>query len=301
MKTILKHTTAVAALAALPLAPLAVQAQSQTDQGAQSQSELVPSDKDIKIYKSQKDTAGERSEVIKKDGEYIERSTQAQQSGDAQQGEQQATGDQDKQTGQQAQGQQAAGEDAGVMQGQNTQAGVIPGTGPVQELTPQEQALAADALIATVGDTQIRRSDVLDVIALLPPQLQQQPAEMLIPMAIDQLVTRELILQQAREEGLEEDQEVTALTDAANEQSLDNAMVQVWLDRELEGAVTDDEVENTYETIKAQMGEGAPPLSQIRPQIEQELRRQAFAEISSDLHSEADITVYGPDGQPLTQ
>lgn len=317
----LKRTTAIAAITALPLAPVAAHAESQqvqSDHGAQSQSEVVPSDKDIKIYKSQEETAPEQAEVIRKEsGEYVERSSDEE--GQATQTDQTAqdagASDQDE-SGEQAQGSDAAaggeteqaqgvqpgqtdqGGTPDVLQGQDTVPGVTPGQPPAQQQAGTED----DALIATVGDAEIRRSDVMGALAQLPPQLQQQPAEMLIPLAIDQLVTRELILQEARAAGLDKDEEVQGMLSAdAVEEARENAMVQVWLRRQLEERVTEDKVKEAYETVKAQFGDQAPSLQEVRPQIEGELRQQAFAEISNDLQADAEITVYGPDGQPVTE
>lgn len=258
MMTILKRTTAMAALAALPLAPIAVQAQSQ-DTGQETQAQQTQT----QTQQGQAQTSQDQS---------------AQQSG--QTGETQAEGTQ--QSGQTDQA-QTQDESTGEQQ-------AVTGTG-------QEE----DAVVARVGDTDIMRSEVLSVIGTLPPNMQEQPAETLIPLAVEQLVLRELILQEAREAGLENDPDVALLTGDpdAPEEARENAMVQVWLDRELEGSVTDQAVQDTYGQVQSELGDQAPPLEQIRPQIEQEVRRQAFAEISDELHSDADVTLFGPDGEPI--
>jgi hypothetical protein len=158
-----------------------------------------------------------------------------------------------------------------------------------------------DAVVAKVGEREIRRSDVLTAIGKLPPELQQQPPEMLIPIAIDQLVMRELILQEAKEAGLESAPEVGALAQGSSQDARDDAMVRVWLDKELGQAVTDQKVNETYDAVKQQMGDDAPSIEALRPQIEQELRQQAFLDLSEELQADAEITVYGPDGRPITQ
>ena len=320
MNTILKRTTAIAALAALPLAPIAAQAQSQGEQsqsqyGVQSKSETVPSDRDIKIYKSQEDKAPAKADVTKRDGEYIERSTQNAAENDSQADDDTgaSTADNTTQNALKGKPDQAAASDtqtgqpavntqtSDAFEGKNVKPGVEPGEPPAQEQTQAGAGQEADLLVAKVGDSEIHRSDVLGVIGMLPPQLQQQPPEMLIPMALDQLVLRELILQEAQKEGLENDPEVTGMATDASDQAREDAMVQVWLDRQLADAVTEAKVNETYGTIQGQLGPQAPELEQIRPQIEQELRRQAFNEISTDLQADADVTIYGPDGQPVAQ
>lgn len=375
--TTLKRTTALAAIAALPLVPATALAESaqvtgtqppaaqeETQAGSQqtdaqqtttqqAERDLVPSDKEIDPYKSQAETAPESATVIKKDGTYSETTgpdgTQSGSTGTqaraGQQGapenveEQQLPGVQSDggsgdpwaesteraQSDQQQTDQQPAGEDKGpanetgvVTEGQEgTQSGEAPDQAPTDDQTglsePAGQGQAGqdgtaagggqgqDALVAKVGDREIRRSDVLTVIGMLPPQLQQQPPEMLIPIALDQLVMRELILQEAKAAGMESDPTVASLAQGASERAKEDAMVQVWLEQELGKAVTEEKVKQTYETVKQQMGEQAPDMETLRPQIEQELRQQAFLDLSEELQSGAEITLYGPDGQAMTQ
>ena len=92
-----------------------------------------------------------------------------------------------------------------------------------QQQTPQQSSQSAgssggtsndgqaNALVATVGGAEIRGSDVLTVIGMLPPQLQSQSPDMLVPIALEQLIMRELILEQARRQNLAEDPEVVSL------------------------------------------------------------------------------------------
>jgi hypothetical protein len=83
-----------------------------------------------------------------------------------------------------------------------------------------------DMVIVRVGDADIRGSDISGAISLLPPQLQQQPTEMLVPMAVNQLIARELILKAGMADNLAEDAEVVALVDGDQMASEQDAMVQ---------------------------------------------------------------------------
>lgn len=157
-----------------------------------------------------------------------------------------------------------------------------------------------DAVVATVGDAEILGSDVMFIIGLLPPQMQSQPPETLVPVALSQLILRELILEEAREQNLAEDPEVIALVETAGEEAEEDAMVQVWIDREMADVVTDEAVQQAYETAQAQ-GQELPPLEEIRPQIEQFLRQQAMQEIQAELRQGADIVLYDATGRPLEQ
>lgn len=161
---------------------------------------------------------------------------------------------------------------------------------------------AGDSIVARVGEKEIMQSDVVGVIEALPPEIQEQPQETLVPLAVEQLILRELLLDKAQQEGLENDPEVEALmagAGAEGEDARENAMVQIWLDRELEGAVTDQAVEQTYKDVQDQFGEDVPPMADIRPQLEEEVRRQAFLDLSVELQEDADVTLYGPDGEPV--
>ena len=162
--------------------------------------------------------------------------------------------------------------------------------------------MAGDSIVARVGDKEIMQSDVVGVIEALPPEIQEQPQETLVPLAVEQLILRELLLDKAQQEGLENDPEVEALMAGAGvegDEARENAMVQIWLDRELEGAVTDQAVEQTYKDVQDQFGEDVPPMADIRPQLEEEVRRQAFLDLSVELQEDADVTLYGPDGEPV--
>ena len=166
------------------------------------------------------------------------------------------------------------------------------------EIQGQQAAQQQDALVATVGDEKITRSDVMDAITELPPQVRQTPPQMLFPAVLDQLVTRELIVQEARAANLQDDPEVTSMTDAQTEDAREQAMVQVWLRRELEDRITDEQVQATVDELKAAnpQVEDTPGLTQ---QVKQALQVQAIADISDELRKSAEVTFYDPAGQPV--
>lgn len=76
-----------------------------------------------------------------------------------------------------------------------------------------DQAVSGTAdnrLIAKVDDVEIRLADVVNAIQGLPPQIQQMPPQILLSVVVEQLLLRELILEQARSGNLQSDPEVTA-------------------------------------------------------------------------------------------
>lgn len=172
-----------------------------------------------------------------------------------------------------------------------------------QQQSPDGSGPQPDVLVATVGDEEIRSSEVMTVIGMLPEPLRAQQPDMLVPIALDQLILRELILQKAHSENLGEDPEVKQLVENQTATAEDDAIVQVWLQRELGERVTDQQVQQTYDRIASEAEEGGdvPPLESVRPQIEQQLRQQALGEIRASLNEDAKITFYGPEGEPIKE
>lgn len=199
----------------------------------------------------------------------------AQQSQETDQAQPQSTQSQDATQGQSSQTNQNSGQASGTQQ--------------------------ADARVATVGDAEILGSDVMAVIGMFPPQLQAQPPQMLVPMAVEQLILRELILADARRHNLAADPEVIALVETSSQAAEEDAMVQVWLDREMANVVTDEAVQQVYSGAQAQGQQGLPSIDAVRPQIEQHLRQQAIRDLQTRLRQGADVVLYDPTGQPVAQ
>lgn len=179
-----------------------------------------------------------------------------------------------------------------------------------QQSTPQQQTGSdtgaagqqqEDSVLATVGGTEIRGSEVAEFVGMLPPRLRTQPPQMLVPLALEQLILRELIIQEARNQNLQEDPEVVALVDGATEVAEEDALVQVWLQRETSDAVTDEAVQQAYDEASAQSQQALPPIEQVRPQIEQHLRQQAVQDIRTRLSEGADVVLYDATGRPMPQ
>lgn len=156
-----------------------------------------------------------------------------------------------------------------------------------------------NAVVVTVGDAEIVGADVMTVINMMPQEMQSQPSETLVPMAIEQLILRELIVAEARSEDLSEDPDVIALVEGDAQAPEEDAMVQVWLDRELSDVVTDEAVQDLYDEAAEQ--QDLPPLEEARPQIEQALIQQAIQDIRNDLEEDVEVVFYDESGEPLEQ
>ncbi len=156
-----------------------------------------------------------------------------------------------------------------------------------------------DGVVARVGAVDIRRSDVMTQIGMLPERVRAQPPELLIPMAVEQLVLRQLILQEASTQELATDPQVQILTEEAAQAARNNVLVQVWLERELGERVTDEAVQAAYDALQATSEAELPPLDQVRGQVEQSLQQQEIGVLTQELLGSDLVVFYGPDGQPM--
>ncbi len=154
-----------------------------------------------------------------------------------------------------------------------------------------------DAVVVTVGDAEILGSDVMRAIGALPQPMREQPAEMLLPMALQQLVLRELILDRARSENLTDDPDFAEMAEQANAEAEENALVQFWLRREMANATSDEAVNTAYEQITENSQGEVPPLELIRPQIEPELRRRDMTRIRADLQAQGPEIIFAGQSQ----
>jgi hypothetical protein len=172
---------------------------------------------------------------------------------------------------------------------------------PTVAVTTPEGTDAPDGnlLIATVGDAEIREQDVMAALQTLPPQARQQPPQVLIPAVVNQLILRELAVEEARGAGLEEDPEVVAMVGDAGPEAMEQALVQVWFQRELAGRVTEEDVQEAYEDMQEANPDMDQDLAQVRPQIQQMLQRQAAQTVGAELRQDAEITFYDESGDPV--
>ncbi|HEV2126887.1 MAG TPA: hypothetical protein VGW38_29400 [Chloroflexota bacterium] len=181
------------------------------------------------------------------------------------------------------QGNQSGGQQTGSA-GQQATAGGQPGD---------------NRLIVTVNDVEIRQADVLNAIQNLPPQVQQMPPQMLLPIVVKQLLTRELILDRGRAENLQTDPAVLAIVKPQTQALEDQAVVNVWIERELAERVTEERINAAYEQFRAANPDSTVTLAVARPQLEQALRQEAMRQLSAELRSGASIVFYDASGNPV--
>jgi peptidyl-prolyl cis-trans isomerase C len=99
-------------------------------------------------------------------------------------------------------------------------------------------------VVAKVGAKDITRADVLNFIQTLPPQTRQMPVEQLFPLAQQQLVNTQVIIDKTKGVKLDGDPEVKKQMDLAKEQIVRS----VYLQKEVDKQITDAKVKDAYAT-----------------------------------------------------
>lgn len=117
--------------------------------------------------------------------------------------------------------------------------------------TPSGQIVQGNPVVARVGDTEILRSEVLELITALPDHMRTEPLDVLFPMALEQVVNNQIISQKAENAGLEDDAEVTKAMEMAKAQIIRGAYVQ----REVNKAVTEAKLKAEYDSLVKQLPE----------------------------------------------
>jgi len=102
---------------------------------------------------------------------------------------------------------------------------------------------APNPVVAKVDGDEIHLSDVVEAADSLPDQLRGTPPQVLLPMILDQLIAQKALVAQARRQGLDKDDEVKRRVQRAEEQELQQAMVQ----REVLPMVTEDALKARYQ------------------------------------------------------
>ena len=124
-----------------------------------------------------------------------------------------------------------------------------------QAAKPAKPAAASDPVVARVNGTELHRSDVIEAIRGLPPQVQQQPIERLYPALLDQMVGTVLVSQAGRKQKLQDDPEVKKRLALVQDQLIADAYVQKLLQKQ----VTDQKLHARYDKFV----KDAPPREEV--------------------------------------
>ncbi|HEX7968464.1 MAG TPA: peptidylprolyl isomerase, partial [Stellaceae bacterium] len=124
-----------------------------------------------------------------------------------------------------------------------------------QTAKPAKPAAGSDPVVARVNGAELHRSDVVEALRGLPPQVQQQPMDKLYPALLDQMVGTMLVSQEGRKQKLQNDTEVKKRLALAQDQIIADAYVQ----RMLEKSVTDQKLHARYDKFVKE----APPREEV--------------------------------------
>jgi peptidyl-prolyl cis-trans isomerase C len=124
-----------------------------------------------------------------------------------------------------------------------------------QAAKPAKSAAAADPVVARINGTELHRSDVIEAIRGLPPQVQQQPIERLYPALLEQMVGTVLVSQAGRKARLQDNPEVKKRLALVQDQLIADAYVQKLLQKQ----VTDQKLHARYDKFI----KDAPPREEV--------------------------------------
>ena len=116
-------------------------------------------------------------------------------------------------------------------------------------------AAASDPVVARVNGSELHRSDVVEAIRGLPPQVQQQPMDRLYPALLDQMVGTMLVSQAGRKTKLQDDPEVKKRLALVQDQIIADTYVQ----RLIQKQVTDQKLHARYDKFV----KDAPPREEV--------------------------------------
>ncbi len=117
-------------------------------------------------------------------------------------------------------------------------------------------APAADPIVAKVNDHVIRQSDVKAAAETLPENARGMPAQVLLPMLLDQVIDGQALLIEARKMGLDKDPVVSRQMSDASDRALQSALI----GREVGPTLTDAAVRARYDRDIA----GKPGEEEVR-------------------------------------
>lgn len=105
--------------------------------------------------------------------------------------------------------------------------------------------------VAKVGDTEIKRLDVLNILQQLPPNMRQAPIQQIYPMLLEQAINGKIIDEHAGKANLSDDAQVKEQVAMAQQQIIRN----IFLQKESEKAVTEDKVKAAYDDFIKKQGD----------------------------------------------
>jgi peptidyl-prolyl cis-trans isomerase C len=145
---------------------------------------------------------------------------------------------------------------AGIAVPALSQQGQAPAQPPAQAQGQAQAPAAEDPVVARLNDAEVRRSEVLELIGTMPPQIRQMPMELVFPAMLDQLLSIKLLAAAGYAQGLQDSEEVKARVRQAEERAVQEA----YLAARLDSAVTEEALRTRYQRFV----EENPPQDEVR-------------------------------------
>lgn len=115
---------------------------------------------------------------------------------------------------------------------------------------------ATNPVVAIVNGENVRRNTVLEFITTLPENLRVVPMDQLYPMALEQVISNQIIESKVENADLKNNQDVQKQLAQAKQQ----IMRSVYIQQEVEKRITDERLQEAYEAYK----EGFPEIEEVK-------------------------------------
>jgi peptidyl-prolyl cis-trans isomerase C len=163
---------------------------------------------------------------------------------------------------------------------------LVPAAHPAWAQNDDSADAGEDPVVARVDGEEIRRSDVMETAASLPQQYQAQ-IDVIFPMLVDRLVDLKLLSNAADAADLESD----PVVEERVEELRRNVIREVFLERYIDEAVSDDEVRAAYDEYLEQN----PPRPEIKARHILLEKREEAVEVIDALDAGADFAELAAD------
>jgi peptidyl-prolyl cis-trans isomerase C len=139
----------------------------------------------------------------------------------------------------------------------------------------------ADPVVARVNAVEIHRSDVIQTLAGLPPQVQQMPMDQVYPLLLERMIDNKLVAAAGRAEKLQDNADIKRRVAEFE----DRAIQEAYLDRAIQGKLTDAELHKKYEAFVNEN----PPQEEVHARHILVASEKAAQDVLAELRKGADF------------
>jgi peptidyl-prolyl cis-trans isomerase C len=138
-----------------------------------------------------------------------------------------------------------------------------------------------DPVVARVNSVEIHRSDVLQALGSLPPQVQQMPMAQVYPLLLERMVDNKLVASAGRAQKLQDDAEIKRRVAEFE----DRAIQEAYLGRAVKGKVGDAELRKKYDAFVKEN----PPQEEVHARHILVTTEKAAQDVLAELRKGADF------------